>query len=462
MTIKAVFFDIDGTLLNDRKSVPKTTQKAIKHLKKQGIIVGLATGRGPSFVNPLMENLALDVAITYNGQYIFTRDQILYQNQLPKSVIYRVIRLASQRRRDISLGTASGLVGSHIIHMGTSRLGQLLSTLVPKRFAKSISQGMKQIIRRIKPQNSANLLTIMREPIFQIVLMASPSETQQLLDHFPSLTLTRSNPYSVDMISLGQSKYQGIRRVADHFGFTLDEVMAFGDSDNDLEMLTQVGVGVAMENSSPQVKKAAHFTTLSNNHHGIPHALAHFGLLPIRAEDSFISNDDNFNKVKAFHQLVDGQTQEHPTAYKPEAISHRVSFKAEKLVECLYASSHNDQTTFDLALRELHLAIDKAAKTVQETPSRDPLLEEVDALTDLLYFTYGSFALMGVDPKPIFDTVHEANLKKISPDGIPHFDPITHKLLKPENWEKDYAPGAAIKRELNRQIQKAKQKQTNW
>ena len=70
MAIKAVFFDIDGTLLNDRKNVQQSTQKAIKSLKKQGIFVGLATGRGPSFVQPYLENLGLDFAVTYNGQYI--------------------------------------------------------------------------------------------------------------------------------------------------------------------------------------------------------------------------------------------------------------------------------------------------------------------------------------------------------------------------------------------------------
>ncbi len=56
LAIKAVFFDIDGTLLNDVKQVQRSTQEAIKSLKKQGIYVGLATGRGPAFVEPFMEN----------------------------------------------------------------------------------------------------------------------------------------------------------------------------------------------------------------------------------------------------------------------------------------------------------------------------------------------------------------------------------------------------------------------
>ncbi|EPZ42041.1 HAD hydrolase, family IIB domain protein [Streptococcus pyogenes GA41345] len=97
MTVKAVFFDIDGTLLNDRKNIQKTTQKAIQQLKKQGIMVGLATGRGPGFVQPFLENFGLDFAVTYNGQYILTRDKVLYQNQLPKSMIYKVIRYANEK-----------------------------------------------------------------------------------------------------------------------------------------------------------------------------------------------------------------------------------------------------------------------------------------------------------------------------------------------------------------------------
>lgn len=216
-----------------------------------------------------------------------------------------------------------------------------------------------------------------------------------------------------------------------------------------------------MENGTEAAKAAAHFTTLSNNHNGIPHALAHFGLIPAKSDESFISSDDNFNKVKTFHQLMDGYSQELPTAYEPETANHRADFKVEELVEFLYATAQNDPATFELAVRELHLAIDKAAKKVQQKPAPDPLLGQVDALTDLLYFTYGSFALMGVDPKPIFDTVHRANMGKIFPDGKAHFDPITHKLLKPDNWEKEHAPEPAIKRELNRQLQKAKQKSLN-
>ena len=131
----------------------------------------------------------------------------------------------------------------------------------------------------------------------------------------------------------------------------------------------------------------------------------------------------------------------------------------EEIVEFLYASSGGDKRVFGQAVLDLHAALDKAAlKVSSKEHSESTMVGQVDALTDLLYLTYGSFVLMGVDPKPFFDTVHEANMGKIFPDGKAHFDPVTHKILKPSDWEERFAPEPHIKRELDRQIQKSLQR----
>ncbi|HGI3023415.1 TPA: HAD-IIB family hydrolase [Streptococcus agalactiae] len=456
MAIKAVFFDIDGTLLNDRKNVQKSTIKAIRNLKDQGILVGLATGRGPSFVQPFLDNLGLDFAVTYNGQYIYSRSEIIYTNQLSKTTVYRLIRYAGARRREISLGTASGLLGSGIIGLGTSRLGQIVSSLVPRKWAKAIERSFKHFIRRIKPQNIDSLMVILREPIYQVVLVATEGESERIQKQFPRVKLTRSSPYSMDVISEGQSKVKGIERVGQCYGFDLSEVIAFGDSDNDIEMLSQVGIGVAMGNASQQVKENARYTTADNNDDGISKALAHYGLIQFEIEKTFSSRDENFNKVKSFHLLMDGETIETPRLYDSKEAGFRSDFKVEEIVEFLYAASQGNQEVFDQSIRNLHLAIDKARdKVISKDHPETPLVGEVDALTDLLYLTYGSFVLMGVDPKPLFDTVHEANMGKIFPDGKAHFDPVTHKILKPDDWEEHFAPEPSIRRELDSQIQKS-------
>ena len=102
----------------------------------------------------------------------------------------------------------------------------------------------------------------------------------------------------------------------------------------------------------------------------------------------------------------------------------------------------------------MHQAIDQAQAKLaaKKQPVSDSLVEQVDALCDLLYFTYGSFSLLGVDPAPILAIVHEANMRKLFPDGQPHYDPETHKVMKPSDWEERYAPEPRIKAEIKRQL----------
>lgn len=168
----------------------------------------------------------------------------------------------------------------------------------------------------------------------------------------------------------------------------------------------------------------------------------------------FQSKDENFNQVKAFHAVMDGQTQEQPRAFDIQTASHRADFKVEEIVEFLQATA-SSEAEFDRMTSALHIALDKAIAKVKDKPySEDKLVGQVDALVDLLYFTYGSFTLMGVDPKPIFDIVHQANMGKIFPDGKAHYHPVTHKILKPDDWEEKYAPEPAIRKELKKQASK--------
>ena len=72
--------------------------------------------------------------------------------------------------------------------------------------------------------------------------------------------ITRSNPYSVDMIPCDSGKLRGIKMIGERYGFNEHQVMAFGDSENDLEMLTHVEYGIAMGNASDLVKQKRHMS----------------------------------------------------------------------------------------------------------------------------------------------------------------------------------------------------------
>ncbi len=450
MEVKAVFFDIDGTLVNDRKSVLKSTKEAIKIVKGQGVLVGVATGRGPFFVKDLMDDLDLDFAVTYNGQYIFNKERVLFASPIDKRSLRQVIAYAKENRKEIAMGTRQDVIGSRIMSFGLSPLSQLVSRFVPKFLTRTVSHSFNRMVSKALPQKEDDLLDLINQPIYQVLMLMTPEESNQAASEFEYLKFTRSNPFAADIINQGNSKLEGIRRVGKEYGFDLNQVMAFGDSDNDLEMLAGVGMSVAMGNGSSSVKEVAKHITTSNQEDGIHKALEHFGVLA--SEKVFVSRDYHFNKVKAFHHMMDERTQEEPKAWDLEGATHRADFKIEELVEFVRASSNSDED-FQAAVAEMHRALDKAVTKVSKNiPAKQDLIGQVDALIDTLYFTYGSFVLMGVDPERIFEIVHQANMGKVFPDGKAHFDPVTHKILKPDDWEEKYAPEPAIKKEIERQI----------
>ena len=460
MDIKAVFFDLDGTLFTSTRGVANSTRKAIRELRHKGIFVGIATGRGPAFVMPLLEDLDMDFAVTYNGQYIFTPKEIIFDNPLDKKTLKNLMTYATQNQADISLGTAHGVNGSGLLKFGETRLAGFLSGLLPSSTSGVARNSFKHIVRRILPQNAQ--LADKEEAIYQAMMVATRDETDKVQQAFPELLVTRSNPYSVDLIPQGIGKLQGIAQLGERFGFEISQVIAFGDSENDINMLSGVGYGVAMGNALAEVKKAAVYVTETNNQDGIARALAYYGLIHYSAEKVFVSKDQNFNKVKDFHRVMDGQTQEIPRAFPPMEAGFRAGFKVEEVVEFLYASIEGDGTKFEQLVAQLHKDVDKAVVKVKAKAREDDALTgQVDALIDLLYLTYGSLALAGVDPYEIFNTVHRANMGKIFPDGHPHFDPVTHKILKPQDWEEKFAPEAKIKKELDRQKRVATKKNKN-
>lgn len=169
--------------------------------------------------------------------------------------------------------------------------------------------------------------------------------------------------------------------------------------------------------------------------------------------------DNPYEKTELFHQTFDNRRPETPKAFSSKEASARAGFKAEELVEFLYAAAGNDQTLFHTLVEQLKTDVDSAEEKMKQKEKvvEDPLVDQVDALIDLLYFTYGSFSLLGVDPTELFTIVHEANMGKLFPDGKPRYHEVTHKVLKPDDWEGKYAPEPKLKAELERQKKKRQQ-----
>lgn len=277
--IKAIFFDIDGTLVNNNSEMLASTKSSIAYAQAQGIICGVATGRSPVHLSQQIHELTIDIFVTYNGQLVYTKEEILRAEPFSKTVLNEIVTFSDRYHRQILFGSEDQIDGSSLMNFGQKKWAKKLVRFLPKRFPIAVLKNAASRFSFHRKERRYHDLAILSKPIYQCVLLSPQSEFSWLQEQLPDCRFTRSNPYAVDIIPAGGSKLSGIEKFAEHFNLSLDQVMAFGDSWNDLEMLRGVGVGVAMGNAEPEVKAVADFVTKTNDEEGIYSALCHYGIV---------------------------------------------------------------------------------------------------------------------------------------------------------------------------------------
>ena len=277
--IKAIFFDIDGTLVNNQSRVLPSTIQAIASAQSQGILCGVATGRGPKQLDSEIVRLNLDVFATYNGQYTYTATAVLRDVPFSLPVLQTVVSFGDQCDREILFGSNKELAGSFLLKLSQKKWAKRIARFLPSWFQSTALKDMMHHLAFHRKNQYYYRLQILQEPIYQCVLLSPISEKETLKERLPECQFTRSNPYTVDLLPLGGSKLAGIKAFAEKYDIKLEEIMAFGDSWNDCLMLQEVGIGVAMGNGENETKEAADFITKTNEEDGIYHALKTYRLI---------------------------------------------------------------------------------------------------------------------------------------------------------------------------------------
>ncbi len=277
--IRAIFFDIDGTLVNNQSKALESTKKAINYARKNGILCGVATGRSPIRIKEIIDDLELDMYVVYNGQLVFTSERTVVDQPFDRSTLMKIVDFADRNHRQIIFGGRDQLAGSTTMLLGQSVLVKRLVGFLPKNFPVRLMKKGLQLFSPHRQKKRYEALEILNEPIYQCILLSQESEQEKLETYFPECSFQRSNAYTVDLIPKGGSKLSGIKKFAKETGIEMSEIMAFGDHYNDIEMLKGVGIGVAMGNAQIEVKKAADFVTQTNEKNGIYEGLKHFGLI---------------------------------------------------------------------------------------------------------------------------------------------------------------------------------------
>lgn len=178
-----------------------------------------------------------------------------------------------------------------------------------------------------------------------------------------------------------------------------------------------------------------------------------------KGEMNDMTNKTPYQQVREFHKAFNHPYNDTPMPIDGETAVSRSIWTGEELVEFLYATAGGDNAYFETYFTSLIKGLEKAKrKTIEKQPDvSNKVVAQADALTDVSYFNYGTFVVLGVEPNPLFNIVHNANMGKLHPDGKPRYREEDGKIMKPENWERDFAPEPKLKKEIKRQKDNAEQ-----
>ena len=262
--IKGVFFDIDGTLTSFvTHVVPDSTISALHRLQAKGIKVFICSGRAPSHMTVVLDTIpiAFDGIVGLNGQYCCDDNGFLAKEPLGADDIATVTAWLDAHPDVVANYCESDYVYFNQVTEAMRATWRQLGKTAPKVFIDD-------------PHT---------RPLTHETFQISPYIGREAQDEIVSLCRNvqgvRWHPDFVDLIPADGGKPVGIQRFMDHYGWTRDQIMAFGDGGNDTTMLAFAGIGVAMGNATEEPKRAADYVTDDVDHDGVLNALRHFGVL---------------------------------------------------------------------------------------------------------------------------------------------------------------------------------------
>ncbi len=261
--IRMLAIDVDGTLLDKQHRLPPENRDELRRVHAQGVQVVLATGRMPELIEDLLEELGIGVhLVCSNGALVkqFGREESLVDEVIPMDIALEILDAVGKLDRYHYIYSTEGFVVGDARHRG---------------------HGHRTSPRNIVEPDLAAYVRKTGKPPRKICSMGSDEELLRLQESSLRRWGQHINAWlgghgGLEFVPAGCSKKRGIAALAEIYGLTLDEVMAIGDADNDLEMVRDSGCGVAMGNASQPLKDAARYVTATNDEAGVAKAVKLF------------------------------------------------------------------------------------------------------------------------------------------------------------------------------------------
>ena len=264
---KIILSDIDGTFLKVDKSTPELHAKAIKAVVAKGLKFAFVSARMPEAIYPITDALGMahTPVISYSGGLVLTEDEeVLFDKKISAEDAQNVLAEMNRTWQDITISYYTG------------------RRWVVEKMDARVQREMENTGAPVEIGNFDALLAEKLLPNKIFIRCEPPTCAEMELElgkKFPMLNVVRSAPYLLEIMDKSISKATGIKVLLNHYGFTVDEAIAFGDNYNDVEMLGMIPQSVAMANAPDEVKKLAAAVTDSNEVGGIYTYLVKQGII---------------------------------------------------------------------------------------------------------------------------------------------------------------------------------------
>ena len=253
---KVAFFDIDGTIMPiGTGTMPPSTVAALDWLQERGVKIVVCTGRHLDFAQEVARFHDFDGWLCANGSYCVLDGELVRAQELDHGDVLTAIAEAREK------GYGLALTYDHD-----------LAVAVPGGDRAVINDSWEH-----SPAVDYSELDLSR-PVYQLNAVVPPERDAEVLAHTPHLKSVRWTEWFADIVPADGGKQEGMKAVLRALGATREQCLAFGDGNNDRDMVAFAGVGVAMGNGAPEVKAVADYITSACDADGVWNALTALGL----------------------------------------------------------------------------------------------------------------------------------------------------------------------------------------
>ena len=271
--IKIIALDLDGTLLDSEKRLSEVNRAALERAAAKGVLIVPTTGRFFGMMPPAVRDLPfVRYAITINGAQVYDRetDTAIVRDEIPLEMALQVMETLD--RYDV------------IYDCYRQNWGWMTAALQEKAADYATNEHYLKMVREFRkpvPELKQHLRETAADGDVQKIMLFAPNRersaaidclrklSDELAARFPVIKVTSSTWNNIELNIKTAHKGNALKRFAEHLGFGLGNCMAFGDGMNDFTMVEAAGLGVAMANAEPEVKRVAKWIAPSNDEDGV-------------------------------------------------------------------------------------------------------------------------------------------------------------------------------------------------